>query len=137
MRIVPFEREHLNGAMAHSKQARHQEFLGSEVISVVGTNWSAVADEGLVAVGGMVRVEDGVIAWLLFTDRITPGRFIAIYRELKRRLEWLLEAGDSVLVHIDPDYPEAARLAEKLGFHRDGEDRFNDGRSMIRMVANA
>ena len=102
----------------------------------VGMSWSAFAEDGLVAVGGLGRTDDGGLAvWLLFTDRITPGRFVAIYRELARRLEQVLDAGESLTVHIDPDFPEAARLAERLGFRRDGEFRFDDGKNMIRMVA--
>ena len=137
MRIEPFEPSHLTGVTAHSKQERHQSLLESDVLTTGGTNWSVIAEDGLVAVGGLVRTDNEIGAWLLFTDRITSGRFVAIYRELVRRLAVLLDAGETVLVHIDPDYPEASRLAEKLGFRKDGEDRSPDGRSMIRMVANA
>ena len=135
MRIEPFKPEHLNGAMAHAKQKHHQWMLETDPFSKVGMSWSAVADDGLVAVGGLGRTDDGLAVWLLFTDRITPGRFVAIYRELVRRLAQVLDAGEAVVVHIDPDFPEAARLAEKLGFRRDGEFRFDDGKNMTRMVA--
>ena len=137
MRIVPFEPSHLSGAVAHPKQRRYQSLLDSDPFSNVGMNWSAIAEDGLVAVGGLGNTGDGLAVWLLFTDRITPGRFVAIYRELARRLEQVLDAGESLVVHIDPDFPEAARLAEKLGFLRCGEFRFDDGQRMIRMVANA
>ncbi len=136
MDIRPFDPLHLAGVTAHPKQRRYQALLESEVIAAIGSNWSAVAEDGLVAVGGLVHTDEGIGAWLLFTDRITPGRFVAVYRELARRLADLLESGEAVFVHIDPVYPEASRLAEKLGFQKDGEDRFDDGRSMTRMVAN-
>ena len=138
MRIEPFKPAHLNGATAHVKQKHHQWLLDSDPFSNVGMSWSAVAGDGLVAVGGLGHMEDGGLGvWLLFTDRITPGRFVAIYRELKRRLAQVLDAGETVTVHIDPGFPEAARLAEKLGFRKDGEFRFDDGKKMIRMVADA
>ncbi len=135
MRIEPFEPSHLIGATAHPKQIRHQALLESGKIATNGTCWSAIMGDGLVGVGGLVMAGDKCAAWLLFTDKITPGRFVAIYRVLARCLATLLESGP-VLVHIDPDYPEATRLAEKLGFRKDGEDRLN-GRDMIRMVADA
>ena len=137
MNIVPFEAWHLPGATVHAKQKEYQWLLESETFSEFGMNWSAMADDGLVAVGGLGNTCDGLGVWLLFTDRITPGRFVAIYRELARRLEQVLDAGETLIVHIDPDFPEAHRLAVKLGFRRDGEFRFDDGRNMIRMVAHA
>ncbi len=137
MRIEPFKTSHLAGVvMPHPKQERHRAVLESAAAADVGVRWSAIADDGLVAVGGLVRANDGFGAWLLFTDRITPGRFVAIYRELARRLAGLLESGEAVLVHIDPDYPEASRLAKKLGFQEAGEDHLDDGRRMIRMMAH-
>ena len=136
MRIEPFEPSHLIGAVAHWKQERHQASLDPETI-LAGTAWSAFAEDSLVAVGGLIDTGEFIGAWILFTDRNTPGRFVAIYRELARRLTGLLKAGEAVLVHIDPDYPEAARLAERLGFQTDGRDVFDDGREMIRMVVNA
>ena len=138
MRIEPFKPSHLIGATAHVKQSHHQWLLDSDTLSNIGISWSAVAEDGLVAVGGLGRMDDGGLGvWLLFTDRITPGRFVAIYRELARRLEEVLDAGETLSVHIDPSFPEAARLAEKLGFLRCGEFHFDDGKKMIRMVANA
>ncbi len=136
MRIEPFEPKHLVGAVAHPKQGQHQKLLESETIATVGMNWSAIADGRLIGVGGQVRIDDETGVWVLFTDRITPGRFIAVYRELARRLAGLLDSGEVVLIHIDPDYPEATRLAKKLGFREDGDEIF-EGRRLIRMVAYA
>ena len=132
MRTEPFEISHAVDIRVHSKQAQYQSWLKSGVLPVETT--SLFYDDELVCVGGLVRFDNKTWAWLMFTDKITPGRFVAIYREMKRRLAELLEAGETVLVHIDPNYPEALRMAVKLGFREDGEDRF-EGRSMIRMVA--
>lgn len=136
MRFEPFELHHMIGATTHPKQKRYQILLESETLATIGANWSALAEDGLVCVGGLVPVDGVVGAWVLFTDRVTPGRFVAIYRELARRLTELLDQGEAVLVHIDPDYPAAARLADRLGFRTDGVDHFSDGRRMTRMVAD-
>lgn len=107
------------------------------MIATTGANWSAIADDGLVAVGGMVCTDDGTGVWLLFTDKITPGRFVAIYRELARGLATVIALGEPVFIHVDPNYPEARRLAERLGFRLQRTEVFDDGRDMIRMVIDA
>lgn len=133
MHIEQCDPSHLVDVMTHPKQRHYQPLLESSPFPSV--NWSMFSGDELICVGGLVGLYDAVGAWLLFTDRITPGRFVAVYREMKRRLAELLEGGDPVLVHIDPDYPEALRMANMLGFRKDGEDHI-DGRTMIRMVAD-
>lgn len=143
MRIEPLRPCHMNGATAHQKQGRYQSLLGPEsskvfdTLTAGGAAWAAIDDGGVVGVGGLLDCGEQVGVWVLFTDLITPGGFVAIYRELARRLAVLLEEGKTVLIHVDPAYPEAARLAQKLGFQKTGMDRFDDGRKMIRMVASA
>lgn len=137
MRIEPFDPSHLVGAVAHPKQKHYQFLLEPGRLAVVEDAWSALADDELVAVGGLVPFEGTTSTWLIFTDRITPGRFVAVYRELVWRLDALRVAGVEVMVHLAPGYPEAARLAGKLGFMGAGKDFFDDGTGMTRMIANA
>ena len=135
MRVEPFDLSHLSGAVANRKQAHFQALLESDVISKVGRNWSVIDGEGLICVGGMVDTDDGIEAWVLFTENITPARFVVVYREFARRLTKMQETGKAVFIHVDPTYPEAVRMAEKLGFQVVGEELFG-GRNMIRMVTN-
>lgn len=141
MRIEPFDPSHLVGAVAHPNQGHYQKVFESDWhaqrLATAGPAWSAFSEDGLVAVGGLVSFEGTTSSWLIFTTRITPDRFVAIYRELVRRLDALRAEGEAVMAHLDPGYPEAARLAASLGFLGTGTDFFDDGTGMTRMIANA
>ena len=139
MRVDPFEPRHLVGARVHPKQWQFQFLFENGTIGTFGEAWSAFDADDLICVGGLLDIiqpprpwQMETAAWLLFTDHIKPGSFVGVYRELARRLAGLDER---VLVHIDPDYPEAGRMAVALGFKRDGVEQFNGGRSMVRMVS--
>lgn len=121
---------HLTGIRAHPKQARHQGLLADG--SLLGPlSWAAVSGAGVVAVGGIcdIRVSAG---WLLFTDKITPASFIAVWRAARRAIDVARRAGEGFVVHVDPDYPEALRLAELLGLTPEGKEVVG-GRMLLRM----
>ncbi len=141
MRVEPFDPKLFIGATVHTKQGRFQSFLNGEIprFNGSGTTWAGLFGDDLVCIGGMVQSPEAaneIAAWLLFTDRITPGRFVAVYREAMRMLTALLRTGTRVVIHVDPQYPEAVRMAAKLRFRESGEIQFYDGRTMIRMVAD-
>ena len=137
MHVEAFEPSHAVGATAHEKQSRHQAVLCPGIIDRGGRNWTVLCDEGPVAIGGAIQISDDLVAvWVLFTDLITPSRFVAVYREASDLVTEFLEQGNRVMVHVDPNYPEAVRMAEKLGFQQVGEDQFYDGRKMMRMIAH-
>ena len=96
-----------------------------------------LAADGLVGVGGLGEIDGETAAWFLFTDRITPGRFVSVYRALAHHLAKVLADGGSVFIHVNPDYPEALRLAQRLGFRGTQTETVHGGRIMIRMVADA
>lgn len=114
MRIIPFEPSHCQNVKAHLSQAHYQHLLNDP--SVFHEQWpetfSALVDDELVAIGGTIALAQQTGGWVLFTDKITPLRFVVIHRAVERALAGI---DQSVTVHINPNNPEAVRWARILG----------------------
>lgn len=132
--VVPFQAAHSAGVLAHPKQHKYQPLLKSQDFH--GRTWSALDGDDLVAVGGLVPLEGELGGWLLFTDKITPQRFIGVFRAVQQVFAAARKEGVGVAVDIDPDYPEAVRMAGMLGLSRAGFFTAPDGRTMTRMCAD-
>ena len=121
--------------MAHDSQRHHQGMLDDpasfrELWS--GTD-SALDGDELIAIGGSVFVEGMWGGWALFTDAITPRRFVVIHRAVSRVLE---QFDQKTFVHLDPDNPQAARWSKLLGFKTLWLEFLPDGRKMLRAEAD-
>lgn len=150
-RIAPFDPAHCAGAKAHPSQAEYQPLLDNP--SVFSKLWpetfSALDGDELVAIGGSTLVEcvsggwgatvlEGVTGgWVLFTDKITPRRFIAIHRAAVRFLVCFEQINEQIFAHIDPDKPNAVRWAGLLGLEAKRTDVLPDGRRLLRVEADA
>ncbi|MCH8859516.1 MAG: hypothetical protein IID54_08075, partial [Proteobacteria bacterium] len=78
-------------------------------------------------------VIDGELGgWVLFTDKITPARFLVIHRTAARFLVCCEQISDPIFVHIDPDNPQAMRWAGLLGLETRRTDVLADGRRVLR-----
>ena len=99
-----------------------------------GETQSALDGDLLISIGGLVRVGDLMGGWVLFTDQVTPARFLAIHRAVVRELEMI---HGPVVVHIDPDKPKTGRWATMLGMNGRRMETMPNGRTLIRMTANA
>ncbi len=136
MRIEPFEPEHCEGATAHPSQAEHQHLLDDPASFELlwGEICSAIDGEDLIAIGGASSLGDMLGGWVLFTDQITPARFVAIHRAVVRGLAYINEP---VVAHVDPDSSQATRWATMLGMNGRQMDVMPDGREMARMTTHA
>lgn len=131
MRIVPFEPTHCDGAIAHPSQAHYQNMLDNP--SQFRELWSqtcSALDDGLIAIGGAAGVGGMIGGWVLFTDRITPARFLSIHRTVVRGLS---DIHEPVIAHVDPRNPEAMRWAKMLDMRAKNMDTLLDGRTMTRV----
>ncbi len=113
MRVVPFELEHCFGAKAHPTQAHYQHILDDPQVFLdkwSGTR-SAIDRDELVAIGGTVPTDGITGGWVLFTDRITPVRFLVIHRAITRTLS---EMDGALIAHVDLRNPKAVRWVKLL-----------------------
>ena len=143
-RIVDFHPAHCFGATAHPSQAQYQTMLTDP--SCFRWLWpdtlSALDGDELIAMGGTTRkprtklVEGALGAWVLFTDKITPARFLCVHRMVVRHLVVFEQIGEPIFVHADPNNPNAARWAGLLGMGTRRTDVLPDGRSMMRFESH-
>lgn len=136
MRIVPFESTHCEGTTAHPSQAEHQHLLDAPQYfkNLWGETYSALDGDDLIAIGGVLSSLDIVSGWVLFTDKITPARFVAVHKAVVRGLAYIHEP---VMVHVDPDRSQAVRWATMLGMNGRQMEMMPDGREMARMTTHA
>lgn len=132
--IVPFDPAHCEGATAHASQAHYQHMLDDpgNYRAQWETTYSAFDGDDLIAIGGATLVEAVSGAWVLFTDKITPARFMAIHRTAVRFLVCFEQIGDPLFAHVDPDNGNAVRWAGLLGMETGRTDVLPDGRRMLR-----
>ena len=137
--IVEFDPGHCLGARAHPSQARYQDLLDDpqSFREWWPQTYSALDRDDLIAIGGSTLVAGKSGGWVLFTDRITPARFVPIHRAVARLLVYLEATGNPFFLHADPDNTKAARWAGLLGLEPLRTDVMPDGRKMTRMVAPA
>ena len=134
--VVRFEPSHLTGVIVHQKQARYQYLTGPGKIAT-DTSWSWFDDGVLIGFGGIVDVDDGIGLWVLMTDRIKTHHMVSVAWLGRSAIRKWQDQGLTVYADIDPDFPEAARLAKLLGFEILREVTMPDGRTMRRMTAIA
>ena len=134
IRIVEFDPVHCIGATAHPSQAHYQHMLDDpqSFCEWWSSTYSALADGKLIAIGGWTLIERALGGWVLFTDKITPARFVRIHRTVARRLIFFEQLNDPVFAHLDPDNPQAMRWAGLLGLETQRTDILPDGRRMLR-----
>ena len=117
--------------MAHDSQRHYQGMLDNP--ASFRELWpgadSALDGDTLIAIGGSVFREGMWGGWTLFTNAITPIRFVSIHRVVSRVLE---QVDQTTFVHLDPDNPEAARWAKLLGFKTLWLEFLPDGHRMLR-----
>ena len=108
MRIVPFEPSHCNGAKAHASQIHYQYLFDKPSnFSEVWLETRSALDRGdLIAIGGTKTGRGLKGGWVLFTNKITPARFLTIHRVIMRTLS---EMDGALIAHVDPRNPKAAR----------------------------
>lgn len=135
MRIVLFDPAHCEGATVHQSQERYQYMMDDPLTfgAVWGETYSAIDGDDLVAIGGVLSAGE-MSGWVLFTDKITPARFVAVHRAVARGLSYIHEP---IVVHVDPDKPQATRWATMLGMNSQQLETMPDGREMMRMTADA
>ena len=131
VRISEFDPVHCCGARAHPSQARFQFMLDDP--SALREFWepeifSALDGDELIAVGGSTLVDGMSGGWVLFTDRITPARFVVIHRTAVRFLVCFEQINDPIFVQVDPGNAQALRWAGLLGLETRRTDVLADGR---------
>lgn len=133
--IVLFDPAHCDGARAHPSQARFQFMLDDPGAfrECWPQTYSALDGAELVAVGGSTLVEGMSGGWVLFTDKITPARFLVIHRTAARFLVCFEQINDPIFVHVDPGNAQAMRWAGLLGLETRRTDVLADGRRMLRV----
>ena len=132
--IPLFDPAHCEGAKAHPSHARYQYMLDDP--GIFREHWpetySAIDGIKLVAIGGTTWVDCRLGGWVVFTDAISPARFLAIHRIVARRLMWFEGINAPVFIHVDPANPQAMRWAGLLGLEMRRTEVFPDGRRMLR-----
>ena len=91
------------------------------------TTYSGLDGDELVAVGGSTLVDGVSGGWVLFTDKITPARFLVIHRTVVRSLVCFEQISDPIFVHVDPGNPQAMRWAGILALETRRTDVLADG----------
>lgn len=127
--IVPFDPAHCEGARAHLSLARYQYMFDDPSCFEVlwPATYSAIHEDGLVAIGGAPVIDGMAGGWVLFTDKITPGRFVEIHRAVARFI-----AENEAFAHLDPSNPAAMRWAGLLGMKAQRTEALADGHEMLR-----
>jgi hypothetical protein len=134
MGIVPFDPKHCAGAIAHPTQAHYQDLFDNplQFADLWVETYTAMNGNDVIAIGGLVPSDGGKGGWVLFTDKVTPGRFLKIHKALER----YLRSSDAIYAHVDPESKVSVRWAQVLGLEVTGIDVFPDGREMMRVEAN-
>lgn len=138
MRVAILNISDLAGIVVHPKQPGNNNLaLVALLASTTDQAWSAFDGDNLIALGGYIGpLDDGIAAWLLFTDRAAPRHFVWLVRVLKKKLEDRPISAGPLYIDADVNYPAAKRLAGLLGFAPVRNITSPDGRIMTRMVVN-
>ena len=109
MRVEPLEPRHTIGARAHASQARYQFVLDKPEMfrGLWPDTYSALDGDVLAAISGAPLIDGMVAGWVLFTDRITPARFLVVHRMAVRFL--------AVMEKMNATRERLARSIESLG----------------------
>ena len=134
-RIVDFDPAHCVGATAHPSQAQYQTMLDDPPCFrwLWPDTLSALDGDELIAIGGATLVERMMGGWVLFTDRITPSRFVVVHRVVARFLLRFEAINDPIFAHVDPDNPNAVRWVGLLGLETRRTEVFPDNRRFLRV----
>ena len=138
MHTEPFEPSHVVGAVAHPSQARFQ--IALEKPSAWRGLWpdtiSVFDGDELIAIGGIASFVDILDAWILFTDNITPARFLLVHRVVVRVLLHFEQMHDPIIAHIDARNPNAARWAALLALETRRIETLPDGSRTLRLESH-
>ena len=134
-RIVPFDPVYCKGARVHPSQARYQQLLDDPSFFRVlwPETYSAIDGDELAGIGGHTLIDGVSGGWALFTNKITPARFLVIHRTVVRALICFEGINDPIFAHVDPNNPQAVRWAGLLGLDTRRTDVLPDGRRMLRV----
>ena len=134
MRFDPFEPSHVVGAKVHRSQARYQFMLDRPGLfrRLWPQTYSALDGAELVAIGGTLCFEDVWSGWVVFTDRITPARFLAVHRLAVRFVVSFEQIRHPIIVHFDRSNPASACWVGLLGLDTGRTDVLLDGSRMLR-----
>ena len=137
-RIVEFDRAHCVDAKAHRTQARYQWMLDDpwSFNALWPHTFSALDDDELIAIGGATLLEGASGGWVLFSNKITPARFLVVHRTAVRFLVCFEQINDPIFAHVDPDNPKALRWAALLGLETGRTDVLPNGRRMLRAASH-
>ena len=131
MIVRELEAGDLDGIRLVLQQARQQAHIdrGEVPKGAVG----AYSDKQLVAIAGFGFLDDGLAAWVLFTDAFKPHHMMEAFDAMRGTLNVWRKEGIKIYIRIEPSVPESLRLARLLGFAFVGHDVV-DGRPMERMI---
>lgn len=138
VRMALFDPAHCDGARAHPSQAHYQHMLDDPGAfrHLWPHTFSALDRDELIAIGGATSVDGMSGGWVLFTDKITPARFLVIHRTVARGLVCFEQINDPIFVHVNPDNAQAVRWAGLLGLETRRTDVLPDGRRMLRIESH-
>ena len=139
MHLAPFVPAHLAGLELQPMQV--PRFGGSLNVETaaglrrLGPAFAALDGGRVMACWGVADIWPGRgDCWALLDNGLTGGRFVVLHRWVARNLNVAQRLGYRRLeTTIDPDFPEARRWAERLGFRCEGRLRryLPDGRDML------
>jgi len=127
--LVPFEPRFLEGVKVNPSQKQYQYML--ENPETFQGAWCGFYGRDLIAIGGGVVVGEEIAGWILFTDKVTPRRFLALHRVIERMIQEWESNGFSFYIHVDPSYKQADRWARLMGFSLRDDEQV-EGRTMKR-----
>ena len=140
IRTYEFAGYHVRAARAHPRQVAYQWMfddpmafyaLWPDTVSAFdGVPWNGGE---LIAIGGTTLIDGESGGWVLFTDKITPARFLPIHRTVVRYLVCFEQINDPIFAPVDPDWPEAVRWSQLLGMDTRRTDVLPGGRTVRRV----
>lgn len=99
-----------------------------------GSIWTALRDDVVLALGGIVGIENGVGGWVLFTDQIRPGEAVSVIRRARRAVHDVTRAGIPFYADVAPRFHNGQRMARVFGFVPVGTVTM-EGRELTRCMA--
>jgi len=137
VRIVKFEKEHLELIIPREKQCVQDDYVerGGE-IGLLGIGYTIIDSDIIIGCGGVVDMHDGVgEVWTVIGEAFTGYKAErTVYSTCKKFINMLDPFYHRLQMCVKADFEEAQRFAEHLGFENEGVMRKFDsqGRDYIR-----